>query len=135
MTLSSSVRDYATELGHWWKVQREKSNDIAALRSMGLHEIDELSGELGLSRAQFEDLVRAGPDAADELDRMIAALGLAPETVQASHPATMREMKVSCATCGDKRTCRHALAEGTAAARMASFCPNADELADIARHP
>ena len=135
MTRASSFRDYATDLGHWWKVQRERRHDIAALRSMGLHEIDELSGELGLSRAQLEDLVRAGPDAAAELERMIAALGLDPDTIQASHPAAMREMKALCATCGEKRTCRHALGEGTAAPRMASFCPNADELADIARQP
>lgn len=132
MRLASSFRDYATELGHWWKVQRERNLDIAALRSMGQHEIEELSGELGLSLAQFEALVRAGPEAAAEMERMMAALDIDPEAAQADRPALMREMKVTCATCGDKRDCRHALDDGTAAEQHAAFCPNAEDLAYLA---
>ena len=40
--------------------------------------------------------------------------------------------KVNCATCGDKRACRHALDDGTAVQRHAAFCPNADDLAELA---
>lgn len=134
MTLASSFRDYASEIGHWWKIQREKNQDLAALRSMSQHEIQELSGELGLSLAQFEALVRAGPEAAAEMDRMMAALEIDPQRARAEHPGLLREMKVNCASCGDKRGCRHALDDGSAAARHADFCPNAEELADLARH-
>jgi len=134
MTLASSFRDYASEIGHWWKIQREKNQDLAALRTMSRHEIQELSGELGLSLAQFEALVRAGPAAAAEMERMMAALDIDPERARSERPGMLREMKVNCATCGDKRGCRNALDEGTAAARHASFCPNAEDLADLARH-
>lgn len=133
MTLASSFRDYATEIGHWWKVQREKNQDLSALRSMSQDEIRELSGELGLSLAQFEAVVRAGPEAAAEMERMMAVLGIDPALAQADSPAVLREMKVNCATCGDKRGCRHALDDGTAAEQHAAFCPNAEDLAEFAR--
>ena len=132
MTLASSFRDYATELGHWWKVQRERNQDLAALRTMSRHEIEELGGELGLSLAQFEALVRAGPEAAAEMERLMAALDIDPARAQTDSPGLMREMKVNCATCGDKRACRHALDDGTALQRHAAFCPNADDLAELA---
>ena len=133
MTLASSFRDYASDLGHWWKILREKNHDLAALRAMSQHEIEELSGELGLSLAQFEALVRAGPNAAAEMERMMAALDIDPEAAQAQRPLLLREMKVNCATCGDKRGCRHALDDGTAAERHPEFCPNAEDLAELAR--
>lgn len=134
MTFATSFRDYASELGHWWKVQRERNQDLAALRSMNQHEIQELSGELGLSLAQFEALVRAGPEAAAEMDRMMEALDIDPELARMNRPALLREMKVNCATCGDKRGCRHALDDGTAAAQHTTFCPNAEDLAELKRH-
>lgn len=131
MTLASSLHD----LAHWWHIQREKFRDIEALRAMSDHEIEELSGEMGLSRGQLEALVRAGPDAAAEMERMMAALDVDPEAVQVAYPAMMREMRINCATCPDKSLCRHTLADGTAAALLTSFCPNSEELLDLARKP
>jgi hypothetical protein len=133
MTLASSFRDYASEIGHWWKIQRERNQDLSALRSMSQDEIRELSGELGLSLTQFEALVRAGPEAAAEMERMMAALGIDPARAQTDRPAVLREMKVNCATCGDKRGCRNALDHGTAAEQHAAFCPNSEDLAALAR--
>lgn len=135
MTLASSLREYAIDLGHWWQVQREKVRDIEALGAMSEREIDEISGEMGLSRGLLEALVKAGPDAADEMDRMMAALDIDPVAVQSAHPAIMRDMRVACATCADKTACRHALAEGTAAALLTSFCPNSDELIEFTKQP
>lgn len=132
MTLASSLHDYAAEIGHWWQTQRERYRDIEALRAMSPREIEELGGELGLSRLQFEAIVKAGPDAADEMIKMMIELGVDPAAVQAAYPALTRDMKVTCATCGDKRICRHALEDGTAAATLATFCPNADELSAFA---
>ena len=131
MTLASSLHD----LAHWWQVQREKFHDIEALRAMSDHEVAELSGEMGLSRGQLEALVKAGPEAAAEMERMMAALDIDPEAVQAAYPAMMRDMRINCATCPDKRLCRHTLAEGTATALLTSFCPNSEELLDLARKP
>lgn len=133
MTLASSLHDYAAEIGHWWQIQREKYRDIEALRAMSPREIEELGGELGLSRLQFEAIVKAGPEAADEMIEMMAALGVDPAAVQAAYPALTRDMKVTCATCGDKRTCRHSLEDGTAPALMPTFCPNADEMIAFAK--
>ena len=135
MTLASSLNGYAAELAHWWQVQREKIRDIEALRAMSAQETDELSGEMGLSRSQLEALVKAGPEGAVEMGRMMEALDIDPAAVQSAHPATMRDMRVTCATCSDKSVCRHTLADGTAAALLTSFCPNSEELLDFAKRP
>jgi hypothetical protein len=135
MTLASSLNSYAKELAHWWQVQREKIRDIEALRAMSLPEIEELTGEMGLSRSQLEALVKAGPEGAVEMDRMMAALDIDPAAVQSVHPATMRDMRITCATCADKSVCRHTLADGTATALLTSFCPNSEELLDFAKRP
>ena len=135
MTLASFVHDHAQEMSHWWQARREKLRDIAALRSMSAREIEELNGELGLSRQQLEAMVQAGSHAADEIERMMAALDIDMAAVRANHPETLRDLRVACATCGDKRVCRHTLAEGTAPALMTTFCPNADELLSLAPRP
>lgn len=134
MTLASSLHEYAADFGHWLAARREKYRDLEALRAMSEREIEELSGELGLSRLQFEALVKAGPEAAAEMERMMAALHIDPADIQDAHPMMMRDMRVTCATCGDKRACRHALEDGTAADRLTDFCPNSEELLDLARH-
>ena len=135
MTLASFVHDHARDIGRWWQAQRAIGNDISMLRTMSADEIDELTGELGLSRAQLEALVRAGPNAADETERMMAALGIDPAALAAAHPDNLREIRLTWSTCGNKSTCRHALAEATAAALLKSFCPNADELLSLAAEP
>jgi hypothetical protein len=135
MTLASSLHDYAAEVAHWWQIQREKLRDIESLRAMGEREIEELSGELGLSRNQLEALVKAGPEAASEMELMMAALDIDPAAVRSTHPAMMRDMRVTCATCTDKDECRHALADGTAASLLTTFCPNSDELLELAKTP
>lgn len=135
MTLASSLHDYVQEFGHWWQTHREKLRDLEAIRGMGSRELEELSGELGLSRSQLESLVKAGPDAAGEMEKMMAALDIKFDAVQQAYPSMVREMQVNCATCGDKGTCRHALEDGTAPALVTAFCPNADELLELAKQP
>lgn len=135
MTLASSIHDYAADLAHWWHIRRDKFRDIEAFRAMSANEIEELSGEIGLSPGQLEALVKAGPEAAVEMDRMMAALDIDPAAVQSMHPAMMRDMRVTCANCGEKSACRHALADGTATLLLTSFCPNSDDLVELAKQP
>lgn len=135
MTLATFVHDHAKEIGHWWQTRRDKLRDMATLNSMSNREIEELSGEIGLTRDQLEKLVLAGPHAADEMERMMVALDLDPSAVRAARPDGLRDLNVTCANCRDKRNCRHALADGTAAALLTTFCPNADELLALAARP
>lgn len=135
MTYRALLDEQMSKVGDWWQTKREKYRDIAALQAMSARDIEELSGEMGLSRASLEALVRAGPHAAGEMQAMMTALDLDPAAAQAAYPAMLRDMKVTCATCGDKPSCRHLLADGTAAALYPTFCPNAVELQEIAKRP
>lgn len=135
MTYTALLQDRISKVGQWWQTRLENYRDLAALQAMSEREIEELSGEMGLSRAALEALVRAGPHAADEMEQMMAAMDLDGAAAQAAYPAMFRDMKVTCATCGDKSTCRHLLADGTAPALASTFCPNAVELQELAKRP
>jgi hypothetical protein len=65
----------------------------------------------------------------------MAALHIEVDAAREAYPAMVREMQVNCATCGDKGTCRHALEDGTAPALVTTFCPNAEELLELAKRP
>ena len=66
-----------------------------------------------------------GPHAADELARLLKALGVDPDKLAHADPATMRNLQKVCLACEVKGHCRHELATGSAAKNYRGYCPNA----------
>ena len=58
--------------GEWLKHRRE----LKEMREMDAANFDRIASELRMSSADLEALVRQGPHAADELPKMLAALGI-----------------------------------------------------------
>ena len=105
--------------GDWLKHRRE----LSEMRQMDAANFGRIAGELRMSSADLEALVRQGPHAADELPRMLTALdqnGLAR-----TEPLVLRDMERVCALCSQKRRCDRDLAAGTSAARYQEYCANA----------
>jgi hypothetical protein len=71
-------------------------------------------GELRMSSADLEALIRQGPHAADELPKMLTALGIDQDDWRAASPSFSME-RVNTLCC-QKRRCDHDLAAGTSAA-------------------
>jgi hypothetical protein len=72
------------------------------------------------------ELAHRGPDAANQLPRLLRALGVDPKELASVDPATMRAMERICITCGHKDQCEHDLAAGSAAeSSYRDYCPNA----------
>ena len=69
-----------------------------------------------MSSADLETLVRQGPHAADELPKMLAALGIDQADLARTEPLVLRDMERVCSLCNHKRQCDRDLAAGTAAA-------------------
>ncbi|MDI1265100.1 MAG: DUF6455 family protein [bacterium] len=110
--------------GEWLKHRRE-------LKEM--HELDaanfgRIAGELRMSSADLEALVRSGPHAADELPKMLKALGIDQNDLARTEPLVLRDMERVCSLCSHKRRCDHDLATGAAAAHYEEYCGNADTI-------
>jgi hypothetical protein len=65
--------------------------------------------------AEFTALAQRRPDAANQLPRLLRALGADPKELGSVDPATMHAMERICITCGHKDQCERDLAAGAAA--------------------
>ena len=81
-----------------------------------------------MSSADLEALVRQGPHAADELPKMLAALGVDQDSLARTEPLVLRDMERVCSLCNHKRQCDRDLAAGTAAAHYEEYCGNTDTI-------
>jgi pyrroloquinoline quinone (PQQ) biosynthesis protein C len=84
--------------------------------------------EMRMSTTDLEALVRQGPHAADELPKMLAALGVNQQDLARTEPHVLRDMERVCALCSHKRQCDRDLAAGTAAAHYTEYCGNTDTI-------
>jgi hypothetical protein len=89
------------------------------------NEVTRMASELGVTPDQLRDLSGKAPDSADSVQDMLAALDLDPKAVAKADPLVMRDLQRLCATCGNKKRCKHELATGSASGHFRDFCPNA----------
>jgi hypothetical protein len=107
--------------GDWLK-HRSESREMLAMDSANFGRI---ARELRLSNADLEALVRRGSDAADELPKILKALGIDQADLARTEPLVLRDMERVCALCNQKRRCDRDLAAGTSAAHYEEYCANA----------
>ncbi len=107
--------------GDWLKHRRE----LKEMREMDAVNFGQIASDLRISSADLEALVRQGPHAADELPKMLRALGIDQAGLARTEPLVLRDMERVCALCNHKRQCGHELAAGTAAAHYEEYCANA----------
>jgi uncharacterized protein YjiS (DUF1127 family) len=119
--------------GEWLKHRR----GLRELREIDAANFGQIASDLRMSSADLEALVRQGPHAADELPKMLAALGIDQDDLARTEPLVLRDMERVCAVCIHKRQCDRDLAAGTAAEHYEDYCANAptiDGLGPRARH-
>ncbi|WP_065751672.1 hypothetical protein [Bradyrhizobium paxllaeri] len=107
--------------GEWLKHRRERRE----MREMDAANFGQIASDLRMSSADLEALVRRGPHAADELPKMLTALGIDQESLLRTEPLVLRDMERVCSMCIHKRQCDKDLAAGTAAAHYQEYCGNA----------
>jgi transcriptional regulator with XRE-family HTH domain len=110
--------------GEWLKRRRE----LREMREMDAANFGQIASDLRMSSADLEALVRQGPHAADELPKMLTALGIDQESLSRTEPLVLRDMERVCSMCIHKRQCERDLATGTAAAHYEQYCGNADTI-------
>ncbi len=96
-------------------------------------EVARIAQDIGVSPQELRFYVNKGPHAADELPKLLRALGVDPQKLASESPGKMRDLQRLCITCGDKDRCRHDLAAGTIATHYREYCPNATSIEAIFR--
>ena len=109
----------------WLKRYRSPHGTRDGLGQCDQADVAQIAKELGLLPSELRGLSAKGPDAANELSKMLCALSMDPAVLVANDPATMRDLQRTCMLCAEKGRCRHDLAAGTAAQHFHEFCPNA----------
>ena len=107
--------------GEWLKQRRE----LREMREIDAANFSQIASDLRISSADLEALVQHGPHAADELPKMLAALGIDQDDLARTEPLVLRDMERVCSLCTRKRQCDRDLIAGTAAAHYQDYCGNA----------
>lgn len=105
----------------WLKHRRE----LSEIRRMNRTDFDMIAQDLRVSPYDLDKLVEAGPHSADEMPKMLEALGIDVEDLVRTKPMMVRDMERVCALCRDKAQCHGDFAAGTAAEHYKEYCPNA----------
>jgi uncharacterized protein YjiS (DUF1127 family) len=121
---SSAVRHLIQTFGDWLKYRRE----LRELRELDIASFDDIARELQVSPVDLEALARQGPHAADELPKLLTALGIDEGDLVRTEPLVLRDMERVCALCQHKGRCHRELAAGTTVEHYESYCPNASTI-------
>lgn len=118
-------------IGAWWREHAASRGAEAEFSQIGPAEVERMAYDLGVSAHELRDFAASGLQASGEVLRMMAALGMTPETIEKAQPAVYRDILRTCAMCEDKKRCRNDLGAGRAAAHFSEYCLNADTLAAL----
>lgn len=115
-----------TFLANW----RRRRRGHRELKQLSTQEFTLLARDIGVSDDILERLLSC-EDRSEQLEKMLAAVGLDPRVVRERHPEVLVDMTVACMQCIMLRACRRAHARGEAAERYHEFCPNAPTIESL----
>jgi hypothetical protein len=101
------------------------------MRQLNASEFDRIASDLRVSPADLNELVRHGPHAADELPKLLKALGIDEADLARVEPLVLHDMERVCALCQHKRECDHDLAVGASAEHYREYCLNAPTIEQL----
>ena len=103
----------------------ERFRALGEIGQLDREAVERIAADLRISPDDLNELVRHGPRAADELPRMLKALGIDEAALTRSEPLVLRDMERVCAMCKEKARCGDDLAAGTADQHYEEYCLNA----------
>ncbi|MBB5052854.1 MULTISPECIES: hypothetical protein [Nitrobacteraceae] len=102
--------------------------DIGELSHLPPGEFSSIASDLRLSPTDFARLAGKRRGKADNLCRLLSALGIDNSAIARTEPAVMRDMERVCAACLNTAICQDELRAGTAARTYQEFCANSGTL-------
>ena len=111
-------------LATWYSEFRTRLEEENAFLTLDAETRRQLAEDCSVSPDTLLQIVRAGPNGADEMEKLMKALHLDAEELHKHSPDVYREMQVNCATCRDKGRCRHDIENHTAPVTFSEYCVN-----------
>jgi hypothetical protein len=99
--------------------------DRNALANCLSRDLSGIASELGMSSSELLALSAKAPSAADEVQKVLVAIGIDPNHLSRNDPLVMRDLQRLCTTCTFKKKCNSDLINGKAAQNYRDYCPNA----------
>ena len=102
MTLRSklypTVKKLTDLFGNWLEHRRE----VREMRELEPNQFTGIARELGITPDDLDTFVSRGPQAVDELPKLLRALGIDETALARNQPLVLRDMKRVCAACQQK---------------------------------
>ncbi len=108
----------------WWRNWKITRASLQQLDRCGADEVERIAHDVGVSVPQLRALAGKWPDAAEPLNRRLAALALDPADIRRSEPQVMPDLQRVCTLCTRGRECEHDLAENPTDPVWREYCPN-----------
>lgn len=141
MTIATRIDDEGflenlkSRLQHWWQEHQEISRTMREITANGQQDLMAIAKDCGLTADQLVGLVKSGPHGADEMQFLMKALNIDPDTVRCEEPQLYRSMILNCALCPDKSECQHDLSQGSAPQHYVHYCLNEASMNDLRARP
>jgi hypothetical protein len=103
----------------------KRRREIREMRELEPNEFTGIARELGITPEDLDTFVRKGPQAVDELPKLLKALGIDETALGRNQPLVLRDMERVCTACQQKHRCSRDLKTGTSAEHFEDYCLNA----------
>jgi hypothetical protein len=113
-----------TTAARWWRNWKVTRVGLQQLDRCGANEFQRIARDVGVSTTDLRALAGKWPDAAEPLNRRLAALALDPAEIKRSEPQVMPDLQRVCTLCTRGRECEHDLADDPADPVWREYCPN-----------
>jgi len=109
-----------------WARKRVRARAIRnELMNCDADEVARMACELKLGPRELAALETHGPDAAEQLKKLLVAVGLDSNSLENEEPAVMRDLQRLCTSCDEKKRCKFDLINGLMTENFRDYCPNA----------
>ncbi|OIQ65487.1 hypothetical protein GALL_529540 [mine drainage metagenome] len=131
MTVQDQPHSVVERLTHTFSGWIKHQQELNEMRQLNASEFDRIASDLRVSPADLNELVRHGPHSADELPKLLKALGIDENDLARVEPLVLHDMERVCALCQHKRECDRDLAAGTSAEHYKEYCLNAPTIEQL----
>ncbi len=135
MTTRLAAQSITSALSAWWRNRQEANREYDEAASLSPEDLAEVAADCGVSTYDLISIIKAGPHAADEMKRMMKALNIDADAVEAGDRHLYRDMLAVCARCESKGECRRDLRDGRAIDNYGHYCPNAESMNELRAEP
>jgi transcriptional regulator with XRE-family HTH domain len=127
----SPIESIFGAIANWVTRYRQAAGLRRELAKCGPEEVAAIARDIGLSTQELKFVARKGPNAADELPKLLRALGVDPQKLFPDRIGAFRDLQRICTSCSHKAQCKHELTAGTAAKHYHDYCPNAVSIDEL----